>query len=788
MTHTIIEREIGDRTLRLETGKVAKLANAAVLATYGGTTVLATVVRSEPREGIDFFPLNVDYRERTSAAGKYPGGFRKREGAPNEKEILTMRMIDRPIRPLFPDGFLDEVQIQCWVMSHDTENDADVIAGTAAAAALALSDVPFAGPLATVRVGRIPTDDGMTLVINPTVSQLEFSDLDLVLSGHRDGFNMIEVGAAEVAEDDMIAAMEFGAEYVTQILDAIDELAEKAGKEKVLGELHLPPDEIVELVTKEMTPALTEARKIPGKQDRDDRVSELRDEMFERLFPEPGDDALPAELRKHAQDRAHAREAFRRLEKRITRNLIAKEGIRADGRGPKEIRPLVCEAGIFERTHGSAMFQRGETQSLVSAVLGTTRDEQIVDGLLPEYSKKFMLHYNFPPFCTGEARRIMGPGRREIGHGALAERSLMGVLPDAETFPYTIRLVSDITESNGSSSMASVCGGCLALMDAGVPILNTVAGISVGRVEVDGEEVFITDIIGEEDFFGDMDFKVSGSRQGITGIQLDLKARGLVIEQVKRIFEQAREARIQIIEAIESCLPEPRSEISKYAPGLVKIQIDPEKIGKLIGPGGKTIRGIQERTGARIEVEEDGTVFVSATDQDSLDTARAEVEAITQEVKVGSVYNGKVISIKDFGAFIEIAPGQDGLCHISELAEGYVKNASDVVSVGDELRVKVIQVDEQGRVKLSRRAVIREEKGETEDDAGDNGGERRKSDAGNDKASDAGGEKGEGKKRRKRRRKRKPADGEDGKTAEKTDGDSQDADSTSTEEEPVAAD
>ncbi|MCK4872302.1 MAG: polyribonucleotide nucleotidyltransferase [Phycisphaerales bacterium] len=709
MAHTIVKRDIGGREFIMETGKVAKLANAAVLATHGGTTVLATVVRDKPRAGIDFFPLQVDYRERTSSAGKYPGGFRKREGAPNEKEILTMRMIDRPIRPLFPDGFFDEVQIQCWVMSHDTENDADVIAGAAAAAALAISNVPFEGPLSTVRVGRIPTDDGMTFVINPTVSQLDYSDMDLVLSGHRDGYNMIEVGAAEIDDEVAVDAIKFGGTYLSQLLDMVDELVEKAGKEKVLGELRLPADDVVELVNREMTDGLRQARQIPGKMDRDDAVNAQRDEMYERFFPEPGEDATPHQIAVAQKRRSDAREAFRKLEKKLTRELIVKQGIRADGRRRDEIRPLVCEVGVFERTHGSALFQRGETQSLVSATLGTSRDEQIVDGLVPEYSKKFMLHYNFPPFCTGEARRIMGPGRREIGHGALAERSLAGVLPDTDTFPYTVRLVSDITESNGSSSMASVCGGCLALMDAGVPITNTVAGISVGCIEVDGEEVLITDILGEEDFFGDMDFKVAGTREGITGIQLDLKARGLSIEQIQPIIEQARHARLTIIEAMEACIPAPREEISQFAPGIIKIQIDPEKIGKLIGPGGKMIRGIQDRTGARIEVEEDGTVFISTSDQEALQLAQAEVEALTQEVKVGSIYNGKVLSIKDFGIFVEIAPGTDGLCHISELADGYVKNAGDVVKIGEMVKVKVIQVDDQGRVKLSRKAVLKEE-------------------------------------------------------------------------------
>ncbi|MEL6328664.1 MAG: polyribonucleotide nucleotidyltransferase [Planctomycetota bacterium] len=708
----VVEKEIGGRTLRFETGRIAKLASAAVMATYGDSTVLATVVRADPRPGLDFFPLTVDYREKTSAAGKFPGGFRKREGPPSEKEILTMRMIDRPCRPLFPDGFIDEVQIQVWVLSHDGENDTDVLAGSAAAAALAISDCPFEGPLATVRVGRVfDEDDNVTHVINPTVSQLAYSDVDLVLSGHRDGLNMIEVGAAEIPDDELLDAIKFGQEHVGQVLDLIDELAGKAGVEVRVGELKLPPEEIVLKTKKLCEKDLLEARQIPGKTERSERVSEIKAAFLDEHFAVK-DDGTPGEFRATEEARAHAKEAFRTLEKKVTRKLIVEKGIRADGRGFKEVRPLEMQVGNFARTHGSAMFQRGETQSLVTTTLGTGRDEQMVDGLLPEFSKKFMLHYNFPPFCVGEARRITGPGRREIGHGALAERSLMGIIPDPEEFPYTIRLVSDITESNGSSSMASVCGGCLALMDAGVPIINTCAGISVGRFtdENDENEVFVTDILGEEDFFGDMDFKVSGTVDGITGIQLDLKARGLSVEQIERIFEQAREGRLDIIKQMEAVIPEPREEISIYAPRIITLKIHPEKIGKLIGPGGKTIRALQDKYGVGIDVEDDGTVLVSATDGRKIAEAEAEIGAICEDIKPGTVYAGKVVSVKDFGAFIEIAPGTDGMCHVSELDDGYVEKVSDVVSVGDEVRVKVLQVDEQGRIKLSRKAVLLDEK------------------------------------------------------------------------------
>ncbi len=709
MGYVKVERDIGGRALTLETGRIAKLASSCVLATYGGTTVLAAVVRAKPREGLDFFPLQVDYREKTSAAGKFPGGFRKREGAPNEKEILTMRMIDRPIRPLFPDGFIDEVQIQCWVMSHDGENDSDVLAGTAASAALALSNAPFEGPIATVRVGRIHTDTGPRYVINPTVTQMEYSDLDLVLSGHKDGINMIEVGAAELPDEHVHGAMAFGYDYVKQILDMINDMVAQNGVPKEPGTLALIPEDVSALVYKVAGDEMTRLRQIKSKNERGEKIDALRDRMIEQHFPEKTGSTVEA-WQESVKRRNFAKEAFRRLEKKTTRRLVLEQGTRADGRRPDEIRPLEMQVGVFQRTHGSSLFQRGETQSLVSCTLGTGKDEQIVDGLIPEYSKKFYLHYNFPPFCTGEAGRIMGPGRREIGHGALAERSLLGVLPSAEEFPYTVRIVSDITESNGSSSMASVCGGCLALMDAGVPIKNTCAGISVGRfADESGREVFVTDIIGEEDFFGDMDFKVSGTREGITGIQLDLKARGLNLAQIERILAQARKGRLQIIEQMETVLPGPRESISPLAPRLEKLQINPEKIGKLIGPGGKTIRAIQERWGVTIDVEDDGTVFIAAPNTSAIESAKAEVEALAAEIKVGTVFNGKVVSIKDFGAFIELAPGTDGMCHISELASGYVKQVTDVVSMGDTVRVKVISVDDQGRIKLSRKAVLVEE-------------------------------------------------------------------------------
>ncbi|MBI1189463.1 MAG: polyribonucleotide nucleotidyltransferase [Tepidisphaera sp.] len=705
-----VRRDIGGRELILETGVVGKQANATVIAHYGGSTVLASVVRANPRDGIDFFPLTVDYREKTSAGGKFPGGFKKREGPPSEKEILTMRMIDRPIRPLFPDGFLDEVMIQVFVMSHDGENDTDVLAGTAASAALALSDIPFEGPVATVRVARIHTDDGPQFVANPTVSQLDYSDMDVVVAGHKDGLNMIEVGAAEVPEEGVLGALEFGFATIKDVLGLIEEFQRKAGKPKVAGELHLPSPEITEKVRQLAEKDLTAARRINGKKARNEAVDALRKSILDTHFA-VNDKGVYADFAATSKARSQAKEAFKRLEEKITRRLIVQDQVRADGRKALQIRPITGKVGIFQRTHGSALFQRGETQSLCSVTLGTGKDEQIIDGLVPEYSKKFTLHYNFPPFSTGEVKRISAPGRREIGHGALAERSLLAIIPSPEDFPYTIRVVSDITESNGSSSMASVCGGCLALMDAGVPIRGTCAGISVGRFADDNDqnEIFVTDIIGEEDFFGDMDFKVAGTREGITGIQLDLKTRGLSLEQIKRIFEQAKTGRLEIIGIMEQIIAAPRDTISPLAPRLITLHIDPEKIGKLIGPGGKTIRGLQDRYGVTIDVDDDGTVQLAGLNADSINGARSEIEALCEEIKVGTVYTGKVVSMKDFGAFIELAPGTDGMCHISELAEGYVKSVADVVKLGDIVKVKVINVDDQGRIKLSRKAVLAEE-------------------------------------------------------------------------------
>lgn len=689
-----VELELGGRTLSMETGKVARQASGAVVVRYGDTVVLATVVSAPSKRDLDFFPLYVDYREMTYAAGKFPGGFFKREGRPSAKEVLTCRLIDRPIRPLFPDGFMDEVQIQCIVMSFDGQNNPDLVALIGSAAALCLSQAPFEGPVASVRVGRI---DGK-LVVNPTMDIIDKSEMDLVAAGHKDGINMIELAGHEVSEAVVAEGMALAQAEIIRICAAIQKLADKAGKPKAFT-LKGPSEELKKLVWEKAADKLRELKQIPTKIERNEAINQLRAELIAELCPE---DAV--EPKYAAKDLG---EAFYQTEKKVQRQLIL-SGIRPDGRGMKEIRPIWGEIGVLPRTHGSAIFTRGETQTMVAATLGTVSDEQTVDGLTEEISKKFMLHYNFPPFSVGEVRPIRGPGRREIGHGALAEKSLEPILPTREQFPYTVRLVSDILESNGSTSMATVCGGSLALMDAGVPIARHVAGISVGRVEEGGKEVLLTDIIGEEDYHGDMDFKVSGTVNGITGIQLDLKARGLSQQTIVKSLAQALEGRLNIIEQMNRMIAAPRASISQYAPRLLTVKINPDKIGKLIGPGGKMIKSITEQTGAKIDIEDDGTVYIASIDSVGAEKALKLVEALVGEVIVGKIYHGKVVSIKDFGAFVEIMPGQDGLCHISELDEKYVQNVTTVVNVGDEIPVKVIAIDDQGRVKLSRKAALKE--------------------------------------------------------------------------------
>ena len=705
MAVTRVEMQIAGRTLSIETGKLAKQADGAVIVQYGETVIIGTAISGPPREGVDFFPLTVDYREKVSAAGKFLGGFRKREGAPTQKEILTMRNIDRPLRPLFPKGYFDEVQIQCWVLAYDGQNEPDVLAGIAASAALAISSIPFEGPVGNVRLGRV---DGQ-IVVMPTMAQAEYSDLDMLLCGHKDGLNMIEVGASEIPEADMLKACETGWEIIKDIAAMIEDLAKKAGRPKVKPTLDLPSSEIVDLVKSKLSKPLAAAIASEGlKLDRKEAVSKAKSEFIKASFPEPAQDATFLQVKTWQKNVKQAKTAISDLEEILVREAILK-GRRSDGRKAEDLRQITCEVAVLPRVHGSSLFTRGETQALITTVLGTGKDEQIIDGLGEEYSEKFYLHYNFPPFSVNEVKRITGPGRREIGHGMLAQRALMPVLPPVDKFPYTVRLVSDILESNGSSSMASATGGTLALMDAGVPIKAPVAGISIGLIAEKGKEVYLVDIQGEEDHFGDMDFKVCGTREGITAIQLDLKARGLTPAQIEKTFELARKTRITLIEKVEACIPTHRPELSKYAPRMLVTHINPEKIGKLIGPGGKTIRALEEYSGAKIEIEEDGTVFVSGVGEGKAEKALEEIEKLCSEVKVGQIYSGVVTSIKDFGAFVEVIPGQDGLCHISELSDGYVEKVTDIVKMNQEVRVKVILIDDQGRVKLSRKQAMKEE-------------------------------------------------------------------------------
>jgi polyribonucleotide nucleotidyltransferase len=700
-----VELPIGDQSLSIETGKLAKQAHGAVVVQYGETVTLTAATEGDGDPDKGFFPLVVDYRERTSAAGKFPGGFIKREGRPTMKETLTSRLIDRPIRPLFPPGYFNEVQILSAVFSADKDNDPDILSMIGASAALHVSPIPFTQVTGAVRIGRV---DG-ELIPFPTFADLESSDLDLVVAGTRKAVTMIEGFAREIPEDQMLAAIMFAHEQIVKIVDLIERLRTTAGLPAKVFPESTGPSEVYTKVKEKYYAALREAKVTQGKIERKNKVHELVDKAVAELAPEGGDAKFTS---------SQVTQAMEQLEERVVRDLLL-SGQRLDGRGMKQIRPIWGEVGTLPRTHGSAIFQRGETQALVHATLGTVSDEQRVDGLQEEYSKKFMLDYNFPPFSVGECKPVRGPGRREIGHGALAERSLKAVIPGPEKFPYTIRLVSEILESNGSSSMASVCGGTLALMDAGVPISDPVAGISIGLVKEPDKFLLLTDIMGDEDHFADMDFKVAGTQHGICGIQLDLKIDGIGREIIDGALQQARDARIEILRTMLKTIQRPREGISKYAPRLLTVKINPEKIGLLIGPGGKTIKGIQESTGAKLDIDDDGTVFIAHSDAAGAEAARSRVEALTEEVKVGKVYEGRVTSIKEFGAFIEILPGRDGLCHISELADGYVGRVDEVCQVGDTLRVKVISIDDQDRVKLSRKVLLREENPNAGGEGGD---------------------------------------------------------------------
>lgn len=689
--------EVGGRKLTLTTGDWAKQASGAVVVQYGETVVFVAAQCGPPRAGIDFFPLTVDYRERSAAAGKFPGGFLKREGRPTLKEILTSRLTDRPVRPLFPEGYVDEVQIMANVLACDGENDPDVLAIIGASAALSVAPtIPFQGPLAGIRVGLINEQ----FVLMPRQKELETSALDLVLAGTKHSILMIEGFGDQLSEEQMLDGLMFGHRAIQEICSLQEELVRQVGvpAKPVPQRVENP---LVKLLLSEAYGQFREAKTVRGKQERSDAVSAVKQAWKEKLFP------AGAETTADGATAAQFAAAMHELENRVVRDL-ALEGKRPDGRSTSELRSVSCQVGVIPRVHGSAVFTRGETQSVVTVTLGTVRDEQRVDGLFEEYTKRFMLDYYFPPYSVGECRPIRGPGRREIGHGALAERSVERVLPAADKFPYTVRVISDIMESNGSSSMASVCGATLGLMDAGVPIKQPVAGISIGLVKEPDRHVLLTDIIGDEDHFGDMDFKIAGTGKGVTGIQLDLKIDGISEQIIRETLAQAKTARLDLLRSMLTAIARPKKEISAHAPRLVRTKIDPQKIGLLIGPGGKTIRLIQEETGTTLDVTDDGTVTISGPNQTGVDDALARVEALTEEIKVGKIYNGVVSSIKDFGAFIEIVPGKDGLCHISELSDGYVKSVSDVCKEGDRMQVKVIAVDDQNRVKLSRKAVLAE--------------------------------------------------------------------------------
>jgi polyribonucleotide nucleotidyltransferase len=687
------ETTIGQRVLSIETGRLAKQANGSVVVRYGDTVVLVTACyASTAREGIDFLPLTVDYREYTYASGRIPGGFFKREGKPTEKEVLTSRVIDRPIRPLFPSGWHHETQVIALVLSADSDNDSDVLAITGASAALALSEIPFLKTIAGVRVALV----GEEFVINPTYEQRKRAALDIVVAGTREGLVMVEAGAKEVREEIVISALETAHAAIRQIVDLIDEMAKQAGKPKVAApsrEIH--HDFYREVEEKVLVP-LSEAMRIQDKLENYDRVDQLLEELVA---------SLPEE---EVERRLEAKVIFKELKEKVLRDEILERGRRLDGRRFDEVRPIWCEVGVLPRTHGSAVFTRGETQALVTATLGTAEDQQKIEMVDGEVWKRFILHYNFPPFSVGEVAFLRGPGRREVGHGALAERALLPVVPGEDVFPYTIRVVSDILESNGSSSMATVCGASLALMDAGVPLPAPVAGTAMGLVmdETTGKHAVLTDIAGAEDHYGDMDFKVAGTAKGITALQMDIKVTGITAAVMREALAQAHTARLQILEKMQATLDAPRANISTFAPRIVTIHIPIDKIRDVIGPGGKMIRSIIERTGVKIDVEDDGRVNVASADEDSAARAIAIIQELTATPELNKSYLGKVQRITDFGAFVEIMPGVDGLLHVSEIAKHRVKDVRDELKEGEQVMVKVINIDPTGKVRLSRKALL----------------------------------------------------------------------------------
>jgi polyribonucleotide nucleotidyltransferase len=695
-----MEKEIGGKKLVLEVGEVAKQANGAALVWYGETVVLVTAAMApEIREGIDFVPLTVDYREKAYAAGKIPGGFFKREGRPSEREVLTSRLIDRPIRPLFPNGFGQETQVIAMVLSADTENEPDILAMIGASTALTVSDIPFYGPIGAVRIGRI---DG-AFVINPTHQQQPFSDLDLIIAGVDEGIVMVEGSGREVSEQVLIDGLEVGHQVIRDIIALQRDLRETAGKAKQAVAAEAGEPLLVQRVGTWARPRVRDAIRIPEKQARERRMADVLAATLAEMVDLPAEQQLLVP------------KLIETLERDEMRTMILEEGIRADGRRTGEIRPISIRVGVLPRTHGSALFTRGETQALVVSTLGTSSDEQIVDDLEGRSSKAFMLHYNFPPFSVGEVSPMRGPGRREIGHGALAERSMAPVIPSSDSFPYTIRVVSDILESNGSSSMATICGATLSLMDAGVPILAPVAGIAMGLISEPGRGIAVlSDILGLEDHLGDMDFKVAGTPTGITGFQLDVKIGGVGTAILQGALEQARQGRVFILEAMAAVIATPRAQLSTHAPRIITIRINPDKIREVIGPGGKVIRGIIEKTGANIDIEDDGRIHIASADEQAARAAIEIIRGITAEAEIGKIYRGKVKKITDFGAFVEILPGTDGLLHISQIADQRIKSVSDVLKEGEEVMVKVMEID-KGRVKLSRREALREarERGET---------------------------------------------------------------------------
>ena len=690
------ETVIGGRVMSIETGRVAQQAGGAVLVRYGETVVLATATASaKPREGIDFFPLTVDVEERLYAAGKIPGGFIKREGRPTEHSILASRLTDRPIRPLFPKGYRNDVQVIILVLSADQENDPDVIGITAASAALSISNIPFAGPVGAVRVGYI--DD--QIVINPPESALADSKLDLVVAATSDAVMMVEAGARELPEETMIAAVKAGHEAIQGLITMQEKLVQAAGKTKQVFEAPATDKDLLAEVAAFVRPRFETAANDADKAQREAKLDAVQADVMAEVgarYPERGKEiaaAFDKELKQHV------------------RNQILDKAVRPDGRGLTDIRPISCEVGLLPRTHGSGLFTRGQTQILSLVTLGSPGEEQRLDGLGAEESRRYMHHYNFPPFSVGETRPMRGPGRREIGHGALAERALLPVIPEADEFPYTIRVVSETLSSNGSTSMGSVCGSTLSLMDAGVPIKAPVAGVAMGLITGDGESTggkyaVLTDIQGIEDALGDMDFKVAGTADGVTALQMDIKVKGITPEIMAQAMAQARAGRMFIMEKMLDTLAEPRLELSPYAPRIQTVKINPEKIGAIIGPGGKVIRRIQEESGAKIDIEDDGSVHISAVTEDGMQRAMNAVRALTEEVEVGKIYNGVVRRLVDFGAFVEILPGKEGLVRTSQLADYHVNRPEDVVSPGDEITVMVIEVDPQGRVNLSRRAAL----------------------------------------------------------------------------------